>query len=273
MQTKENGTIRFLYQSAPGRLLLKLLVSKRISRCGGFLLSSCVSKPLIPYYIKKHAIDMGDYVPCRYSSFNDFFIRKRRAVEFDTEPSHLISPCDGYLSIYPIDRDSRYMLKNVSYSLSALLEDEALAQKYQNGLCFIFRLAPDNYHRYHFIDDGTKGQSRKLGGVLHCVRPIAAERYPIYVQNSREYTVLHTVHFGEVVQMEIGALLVGKIHNHHQDGTIRKGEEKGYFEFGGSTIILLFEEKTVKADDRIPLSPEGTETKVRAGEKIGCAVK
>ena len=274
MQKKENLLIRFLYNSCFGRIILKILINERISKYAGVILNSRISRLLIPLYIKKHKIDMKEYPRCEYNSFNDFFTREKTSVGIDLAPYNLISPCDGYLSIYKISANSRYRIKNISYSLCELLKNEELAEKYKNGLCFIFRLAPDNYHRYHYIDDGVKSCNYSIKGVLHCVRPIACAKYPVYIQNSREYTILNTVHFGDVIQIEVGALLVGKIHNNQNDGMFCKGEEKGYFEFGGSTIILLFEENTVITDNKILVyTLDGKEAKVKAGDKIGYGIR
>ena len=270
MQNKENISVRFLYNTPAGRFILKFLINPKISKFAGRFLNSRLSKFIVPIYVKKHKINLSEYKNRSFNSFNEFFIREKTNVKIDRSPLNLISPCDGYLSIYRIKSDNRYKIKNTEYSVGELLNNEALAEKYVNGLCFVFRLAPDNYHRYLYIDDGIKSKNYTVKGVLHCVRPVAASKYPVYIQNSREYTVLNTVHFGTVVQMEVGALLVGKIHNHRFDGEFFKGQEKGYFEFGGSTIILLFEQNAVTPDKNIIGNTlKNTETVVKAGEKIG----
>lgn len=271
---QENIIIRFLYNTGAGRFILKFLINPKISECAGKFLSCRLSKFIVPIYVKKHKINLSEYKNCSFNSFNEFFIREKANVKIDSLPLNLISPCDGYLSIYKIKADNRYKIKNTEYSVGELLNNEALAERYINGLCFVFRLAPDNYHRYLYIDDGTKSKNQIIKGVLHCVRPVAASKFPVYIQNSREYTVLNTVHFGTVVQVEVGALLVGKIHNHHFDGEFFKGQEKGYFEFGGSTIILLFEQNAVMPDKKIfDNTLKNTETEVKAGEKIAVGMK
>ena len=271
---RENIIIRFLYNTGAGRFILKFLINPKLSAYAGKFLSCRLSKFIVPIYVKKHKINLSEYKNRSFNSFNEFFIREKTNVKIDRSPLNLISPCDGYLSIYRIKSDNRYKIKNTEYSVGELLNNEALAEKYVNGLCFVFRLAPDNYHRYLYIDDCTKSINHTIKGVLHCVRPVAASKYPVYIQNSREYTILNTVHFGTVVQVEVGALLVGKIHNHHSSGDFLKGQEKGYFEFGGSTIILLFEQNTVTPDKNILDSTlKNTETAVKAGEKIAAGIK
>ena len=154
--------------------------------------------------------------------------------------------------------------------MSSLLQNEELARRYCGGICAIFRLTVSDYHRYCYFDGGTKGENVFIPGKLHTVNPISTELYPIYKTNSREYTVLHTENFGDVVQMEVGALLVGRIVNYHQEHRFCRGEEKGRFEFGGSTIVLLFEKNTVRFPEEIfEFSAKGYEKKVKMGEKIG----
>ncbi len=274
MRNKESITIRFLYNTRAGRFILKFLINPKISEFAGKFLNCRFSKFIVSTYVKKHKINLSEYKCRSFNSFNEFFIREKKNVKIDRSPFNLISPCDGYLSVYKIKANNRYKIKNINYSVGELLNNEALAGKYVNGLCFVFRLAPDNYHRYLYIDDGIKSQNYTVKGVLHCVRPVAASKYPIYIQNSREYTILNTVHFGTVVQVEVGALLVGKIQNHHSSGEFFKGQEKGYFEFGGSTIILLFEQNIVTPDKNIiDNTLNNIETKVKAGEKIAVCTR
>jgi phosphatidylserine decarboxylase len=131
-------------------------------------------------------------------------------------------------------------------------------------------LTVSDYHRYCYFDNGTKEKNCFIPGKLHTVNPISYERYPIYKTNCREYTRLHTENFGDVMQMEVGALLVGKIVNYHQEHRFSRGEEKGRFEFGGSTIVLLFRKGSVRFDEELfRFSSQGLEKKVKMGEKIG----
>ena len=130
----------------------------------------------------------------------------------------------------------------------------------------------DDYHRYCYIDNGTKTDNTFIAGELHTVNPIALERYNIYKRNCREYTVLHTENFGDVVQIEVGAMMVGRIVNNHGEASFVRGEEKGRFEFGGSTIVMLFGRDSISVDhDILCNSAEGIETVVKLGEKIGKA--
>lgn len=255
-------------------MLLKLLVQPQVSKAAGCFLSSGASKWLVPYYIRKHEIDMSDIeIPQGgFASFNDFFTRKRKTGYDDLSSSHLISPCDGFLTPVKIRKNTVFHLKNTEFSLEDLLKDKKLAKKFYDGTALIFRLTPANYHRYCYAAEGKLLCHKKIGGKLHCVRPIALRRIPVFIQNSREYTVVKTEKIGIMVQMEIGALLVGKIQNHRKSSEsnhIRTGEEKGYFEFGGSTIILLFQKDTIHLCEKLHERKNSDgEIPVRMGERI-----
>jgi len=134
----------------------------------------------------------------------------------------------------------------------------------------VFRLTPDDYHRFSFIDDGEILYQKRIKGVLHTVRPISQQKYNVYAQNSREYTVMQMANFGKVIQVEVGALFVGRITNHMMKGAFGRGDEKGVFEFGGSTVVMLFRENTVTVDDAIfEHTQQNKETIVRMGYRIG----
>lgn len=261
-----------LYGSAPGRGLVSLLVRPWISALGGWFLSTGFSKLLIQSFIRKNHIDMEQYQKKDYKSYNDFFTRKIRPQmrPVDRVPGHLISPCDGKLTVIPITGEGRLVIKGISYTVGSLLRDEKLAERYQGGQALVFRLTVDDYHRFLYPDSAKKSKNRRISGCYHTVNPAAAEKFPIYKENHREYCLLKTENFGTLLMMEVGALMVGRIVNHHEAAMVERGQEKGYFEFGGSTIVLLIQRDRAEIDSDILRNTEdGIETIIRAGEKIG----
>lgn len=257
--------LRFLYRTAPGRIFLKCLIRPGVSKAAGRYLSSRASKWLVPYYIRKHHISMkGVAIPADgFASFNDFFTRKRVAALPERTKADLISPCDGWLSHVKIRDHTVMMIKATRFSVLDLLKDEELAEQFRDGDALIFRLTPADYHRYCYAADGQILDEKRIDGALHCVRPIALRGIPVFAQNSREYQVIQTKKFGTMVQMEIGALLVGKIRNQDRStklNNVQCGDEKGYFEFGGSTIVLLLQK------DAVRLSVKAAQEKSAAGE-------
>lgn len=261
---KESKINKFLYNTKFGRIILKLLILPFISKISGIFMDSPLSKKMIRNFIYKNNIDMNDYEEKKYVSFNDFFTRKikknKRKINLDKKA--LISPCDGKLSVYKLNEKNMFKIKNSYYSVSDLVGEE---KTYEYAL--IFRLCVDDYHRYSFIDDGKVISSGKIKGLLHTVRPIAQYKYKIFSQNERHYTIIDYKNLGEVIQIEVGALLVGKIVNHDKV-VVKKGEEKGYFKFGASTIVILINDVVID-DDIILNSSKEIETIVKLGEKIG----
>ena len=265
-------SLRFLYKTTLGRAILKVLVQPKISKAAGVVLSSGLSRYLVPYFMRKNEISLDDIeIPKGgFKSFNDFFTRKRKNACLEVAEDRLISPCDGFLSLIKIKEDTVYDVKNTKYSLSDLLQDDELAEQFQDGIAMVFRLTPANYHRYCYPAKGEIVSERNIPGELHCVRPIALRTIPVFVQNSREYQVVQTERFGKMVQMEVGALLVGKIENHSRiagETEVFAGEEKGYFEFGGSTIILLFQKDTIRINRKF-CSKDFGEVPVKMGDLI-----
>lgn len=264
-----------LYGNALGRMLLKPLTAPVLSRLAGWFLSTKASCLLITPFVRRNGIDMSQFEEADYGSYNAFFSRKIRPEvrPVDPDPRHLISPCDSKLTVLPITREGRFTLKHTEYTVASLLKNQELAAAYEGGYGLIFRLTVDDYHRYCYAADGEKEDTVSIPGVLHTVNPIANDHFPIYKENSREYSILHSKEFGDILMMEVGALLVGKIVNHHGKARVLRGQEKGYFQFGGSTVVLLLKANTVIPDeDILENSLAGIETVVRYGEKIGIAV-
>lgn len=269
---KESIGLRFLYHTVLGRCFLKVLSCRFVSKVAGMFLSTPLSKVIIKRFIRKNSINIEEYKEEKYSSFNAFFSRevKEECRPISKKETDLISPSDGFLSVYKIEDGLVLPIKQSKYSISSLLKNEVLANQYQDGICMIIRLCVNHYHRYCYLDEGTKEKNVYIPGVLHTVRPIALESIPVFLENAREYTVLHTKHFHDVVQVEVGALLVGKIQNHHQEYYFKRGEEKGMFLFGGSTIILLFQKDAVCIPkEYFEKTKEGFEIPIKMGEKIG----
>ena len=264
----EEKGLSFLYRTLPGRILLRPLVSRPVSRLCGRFLDSPLSRPLIGRFMKKQQIDPALYLPEEYRCFNDCFCRRIRPElrPIDPDPGRLIAPCDGLLKVIPLQQDTVVAVKQSEFSLKTLLQDEELAARYHGGLCLVFRLCVNHYHRYAYAESGQKGENIFIPGKLHTVRPVALENRPVFTENCREYTVIQTQRLGVLTQMEVGALLVGKIHNYHGASAVTRGEEKGRFLYGGSTVILLIEPGRVVMD---PAFSAETETPVQMGSAIG----
>ena len=262
-----------LYNTIPGRILLRPLISRPVSDLAGFLLDSGFSRILIPPFVKSHSIRPEDYELDDIGSFNDFFCRKiRKGLRvINRDPHALIAPCDGLLSVYKIDDRTELNVKQSRFTVGSLLRDKKLAGHFKGGYALVFRLCVNHYHRYVYFDSGYKYADRHIQGVYHTVQPVALSRFPVFMENTRDYSVIDTDHFGRCVQMEVGAMLVGRIVNEVKSrALVCRGEEKGHFEYGGSTIIVLIPEGRVKLRDDIKEAVDSSrEIQVIMGEGIG----
>lgn len=271
---EESGqkTLELLYNSLGGRVFLQTIAARPwfSDLLANYHKSTWSHKDIVPF-IQKHDIKVcPNCANKHYKTFNDFFIRKKK-VNVDLTKNVLVSPADSKMRFFQISDDLRIKIKGTTYSIADILGSEVDAQAFKNGTCIVFRLSVDDYHRYHYIDNGKQVYHRKIKGQLHTVRPIS-EKYKVYSRNAREVTIMETENFGMVGQVEVGALMVGKIINHEQL-VFKKYEEKGYFEFGGSTIVLFLQDK-IKFDEDIEKAvADGYEVKVSAGERIGICLK
>lgn len=274
--TEENSIqdrfLKWMYGHMAGRMMLRPLVSPTVSKLGGKVLSSGLSRVLIGPFIRANHIQMEEYERGPFRSYNDFF--QRRLVPgariTDMRPERLVSPCDGRLTVSEISDRCVFQVKHTRYTVESLLRNRRVAKEFAGGNLWVFRLCVDDYHRYIYVDHGAESSAFRVPGVFHTVNPVANEMFPIYKENTREYSLLRTSNFGTILQMEVGALLVGKIENHRHGGSVKRGQEKGAFAFGGSTIILMTQKGIVVPDrDILKNSRHGIETKVQLGEGIG----
>ena len=270
--------IEWTYESPIGKRFTELFVKKKLfSKLYGTYCDLKLSSNKIDAFVKNFHIDMTESKKAinEFNSFNDFFTRElhssSRPISYDK--NILISPCDGRLTAYTnIDINNIVQIKGLTYSLKELINDNSISNDYIGGTCLIFRLAPIDYHRFHFIDSGTPGISHFINGSYYSVNPIALNNIAkLFCQNKREWSILKSDNFDDVLSVEVGATCVGSIiQTYTPDAIVKKGDEKGYFKFGGSTTILFFKKNTVVIDnDIIQQSKLGFETKVLFGETIG----
>lgn len=273
MSGPNSAAVRFLYGTRPGRLLLKLILGSHVDKIAVWYLRSPLSRPIIGGFARRNGIPLTPEQKKSFGSYQEFFLRRRPPLPVDQTPEILVSPCDGWLSAFPIREDSSFVIKGAPYRLEDLIADKRLARQFQGGDCLIFRLCPSDYHHYSYIDDGFQGKNHFIPGALHSVQPLACQTYPVYTLNRRCWSLLESDHFGPVIRAEIGALIVGGIVNDHENAQVSRGMEKGRFDLAGSTIVLLFQK------DRVQLLPEiaqllKTQEEYRAvqGTAVGRAV-
>jgi len=236
-----------------------------------------LSSRLIPSFFKNNGLSSSDLLDSlsSFRTFNEFFARKlkKSARPYDASAEVFISPADARLLVFEsLKKDAVIQVKGLTYSLEDLVKDPELADLFDGGTVLIFRLNPLDYHRFHFIDCGTPEKTIFIDGLYYSVNPVALQSIPrLYVENKRALTLFRSEHFGPVLYVEVGATNVGTIiETYTPDLPVEKGAEKGYFKFGGSTVILFFQKDTIQVDqDILHYSMQGIESRVLFGETIG----
>lgn len=274
-----DNLLKWLYESNSGLFFLELFVKRSFfSKLYGKLQDSVFSKRKINRYIGALQIDLSEAKienSQSYKTFNHFFTRelKPEARPIAEDKNIFVSPADGRISAWEnIDPDALVQVKGINYTLENLLQNKNLAMKYDKGVCLVIRLNPADYHRFHFPDYGIPSRSEPITGLYYSVSPRALKKVPgILCENKRELTVFHSENFGDIVLVEVGATCVGSIiQTYTPEQPVVKGFEKGYFKFGGSTVLVFIKPGYLRIDrDLLFNTAQGLETKIYMGEKVG----
>ncbi|WP_353894096.1 phosphatidylserine decarboxylase [Proteinivorax hydrogeniformans] len=277
-QVPSTKLLNWLYYSKPGTKTLNMVVKRKwASTIYGLIQSLPMSRYKISAFVNQYGIDLSEAIdsdPKSYRNFNQFFTRKLKsnARPICQERDAIISPVDGKIMAYTdIDINKVIQVKGFYFTLAELINDDKKAQEYLGGLCLVFRLSPADYHWFHFFDWGEVTSHRKIKGSYYSVNPVALSRVSnLYCKNKRQVTHFLSENFGETTIVEVGATCVGSIIQTFDNNKVTRGEEKGYFKFGGSTVILFIKkDQAVIDDDIIENSNNQLETSVMLGEKIG----
>ncbi len=269
--------LRWTYQHPLGAAALWALVKRPFfSAWYGRRMSTRTSASRVAPFIAQYGLDATDFLdePASYRSFNEFFYRKLKpsARPVDPDPDSVVFPADGrHLGFERASEIEGVFVKGQKFDLAALLDDATLAARYADGALVLSRLCPVDYHRFHFPAAGVPGDTRLINGPLFSVSPIALRQQLTYLwTNKRTITELQTERFGTILLLEIGATCVGTIRQTYQPGShVQKGAEKGYFAFGGSSTITLFEPGTVKlSDDLVENSGKQMELFAKVGDRM-----
>jgi len=267
----------WLYNNPVGEATLWALAKRKgISSMYGTRMDSPSSKKKIQPFVEEFDIDMSIAQKQEFNSFNDFFTRKLKdsARPVDTNSTVTVSPADGKILAYADISNSNFIIKGYRFDIYSFLNNAGLAQKYLDGTLVIIRLAPPDYHRFHFPISGSVSPITRIDGDYYSVNPLALRKMAeIFCLNKREFSIITNPLSGDVVMAEVGATMVGSIAQTYTGNFVKKGEEKGYFKFGGSTVVLLFEKNKIRIDDDLLINTlKGYETVIKVGERIGVAM-
>jgi phosphatidylserine decarboxylase len=273
--------LRWTYGTLTGRISLNLVVKRALfSHWYGWRMDRQSTRKKIVPFIRDYELDASEFVRDvdAFANFNEFFFRelKPESRPVDPNPSSVVFPADGrHLCVPDISNCEGLFVKGEMFDLAKLLDDKRLSDQYAQGSLLLSRLCPVDYHRFHFPAAGVPGSTRLINGPLFSVNPIAlCQNIHILTTNKRCVTELATASFGKVLVMEIGATCVGSICQTYVKGTsVSKGSEKGYFRFGGSSTITIFEPGRIQFDqDLVENSQHNRELYARVGDHMGTAI-
>ena len=268
--------MRLIYENpVGGASLLWLVKRKAVSRIYGLYCRTRLSAKGIPQFIEKYDVDMTG-CDSTYKNFAQFFAREKEDVVFPAGADILGSPCEGLVGVYPdITAAQVIAAKGAHFSLAELFADAELAREYEGGTMVSIRLTPANYHRMHFFDSGTVGDTRMIKGDLYSVSPLALNRVVrLYCRNKRALISFRSENFGDVVLVEVGATFVGSIVHCFKDGQyVQRGEVASYFKPGGSLVLMFLKKGAfMPNEDIVKHTLEGMETKTLIGEALGVSI-
>lgn len=270
--------LRWAYETSIGRLCLEGVIKRRwFSQLYGFWADRAISAKEIVPFIDRFEVDSSEFLdsPSSFRSFNEFFFRRLRpeARPLAEGEDVVIFPADGrHLFVPDLSVDSEIFAKGRRFDLVTLLADQNLAESFLGGSAVISRLCPTDYHRFHFPIAGRCEGPRVINGALYSVNPIALARSLRYLhENKRRVTEVINDRIGTYLFLEIGATNVGSIVDTASAGDeVKRGEEKGYFRFGGSMVITIFPPGAFQADeDLTEQSARGIELYARMGDSMG----
>ncbi len=274
--------LRWTYATVAGRISLNTVVKRALfSRWYGWKMDRASTREKIVPFIHEYGLDASEFVRDvdDFASFNEFFYRELKpdARPVDPNPTSIVFPADGrHLCVPDLSRCDGLFIKGEMFDLATLVDDNELADEYASGSLLLSRLCPVDYHRFHFPVAGVPGPTRLINGPLYSVNPIALrQNIQILATNKRCLTEVRTPSMGKVLVMEIGATCVGSIRQTYREGvTVSKGNEKGYFRFGGSSTIIIFPPGRVQFDpDLIENSSQHRELYARVGDHMGIHVQ
>ena len=268
----QDGLLQKLYYSSWGKFFLPWITFPLFSSLITIWDYSPFSKKKISDFVQNYQIDLNQFERKEYNNFAQFFTRKfkenRRPL---FEMNQVLAVADAKLQIFSVHQERTVTIKGQDYTLADLLQDANLAKEFEGGTLCLYRLGIEDYHRYISCETGDILCKKNIAGKLHTIRQLAQEIYPVFKENKRCLTLIDS-QYGKVVQMEIGALLVGRIYNHPLASLV-KGQEKGFFGLGGSSIIVLYPKDSIELDQDIwHYSQQDIEIQVSLGERIGTYV-
>ncbi len=271
----------WLYTSRVGRRIRPLLLeSRQLHELVDWYADTRMSRRHIDYVVSTYGIELAEVeVPAGgFASFNDFFTRRLKpgVRPFDPAPDVLVSPADGHLLVVPeLRRDTEVLVKGVSFDPGQLLADDREAEIFDGGSAAIFRLYAADCHRIYFPCSGVARPPRRIPGHYYAVTPFAGNDVSHFARNQRTVTRFDTDAFGPLAFVDIGGFCISSIvSTFTPDRRVHKADEKSYFRYGGSTVVMLATRGVLRYEPRlVAASAAGDETPVKIGERVATSVR
>jgi len=259
-----------------------------LSKKQGIKYDNPASAHEIPHFVKLHGLDLNEVELKveQYKTFNEFFARKLRAgarpIDTPDDATRACSPADARMMVFAdVTTDCGTWIKGAKFTVENLLgaEGKEYVGALQGGSMVIARLAPQDYHRWHVPVGGVLGPKMPIAGALYTVNPIAINHaVNVYTENKRCLIPIQSPDFGLVMLVAVGAIMVGSIVIDVEDAqegmAVKKGHLHGYFKFGGSTVLILFQKNRIKfRDELLANSKENIESLIKCGQFLGTATQ
>lgn len=270
--------LSFIYGNPLGRICLWVMVKRAwFSKWYGWQMNRKKSASKIIPFIEKFGLQKDEFLDdtSSFQNFNEFFYRKlkRSSRPFDPDAKSIVFPADGrHFAYQNINENRGVFVKGQKFKLKELFNSSKLAKNFEGGTLVLSRLCPTDYHRFHFPVSGILKSVSLINGQLSSVNPIALRQsLSIFWENKRYLSIIQNDQLGQVAVFLIGATCVGSVHTTIKTGAIaNKGDEMGYFSFGGSSLITIFQPNKIKLDDELcQISSTGFETYAKMGETMG----
>lgn len=282
-----DALVRWLYCTPSGKFFTNILCRAPLSKAYGLIQDNAfLSGRKVRPFINEFNIPIDIYEPGSikssdirdsYASFNEFFIRRFKPNQRPIAQNGKMAAFSEarYLGFESIKDDQLFPVKGKELTAKALLNNAKLAHEFEGGPLMIARLCPVDYHRFHFPDDGTVESEYRVAGHFHSVNPLALRfKDEVFSENERHVTIMNTKHFGKIAYIEVGAIMVGKIVQSYSGKSFSRGQEKGYFLFGASTVIVIGEKgKWLPSADMLENSKQQIETYIELGDEVAVALK
>lgn len=271
LEIQRDAIAEWLFTGTLGKLVNSAISRPIFSSIASLYLKSPWSSKKIESFKYEFGIDDSDFEEANYQSLNDYFIRKFKTHlrPFSRNEWEFSAPAEGY---YLVSIDENLPIKGISTTPKELLD---ALPAFETRQSLVIRLSPKEYHRLHFPLSGMIKSIAPLDGRLYSINPVTLKYdHDLFIKNKRIALELQFDNGVNAYIILIGATYIGSIQLSFKAGDrFTKGDEFGYFEFGGSTAVILLDTKLNFDEKILSYSEQGIETFAKLGQTIAIKYK